>query len=133
MLACVGLAGAEESAGKFAWKDLRAACKGNHDSSECQELREQAREYCQANPGKKRCKKLQVMKECRKNPDSETCHEFKERLKAHCDKHPGSKKCVRARLHKICKSDPESEECIAAKEKAHIHFCEKHPDHGKCT
>ena len=117
----------------FRWKDIREACKGDHESAECQELREQAKEYCQAHPDKKRCKKLRAMKACRQNPDSEKCHEFKERFKAHCDKHPGSKKCVRARLHKICKDDPESQECLAAKEKAHHHFCEKHPDHDKCT
>ncbi|MFK8028587.1 MAG: hypothetical protein AB8C40_11070 [Gammaproteobacteria bacterium] len=132
IVGCMSLAGADESETRFAWKELRMACKGNHDSVECQEFRKQAREYCQAHPNKKRCKKLFAMKACRKNPDSEKCQEFKERFKVHCDKHPESKKCIRARLHQVCKSDPESKECSDAKEKAHAHFCEKHPDHDKC-
>ena len=117
----------------FQWKDLRAACKGNHDSEECAQMRAEAREFCQAHPDKKRCRKLHAMKECRHNPDSENCQEYKERFKAHCEEHPGSKKCVRAKMHRICKDDPESEECLAAKERAHHYFCEKHPNHDKCT
>ncbi|MDW3095542.1 MAG: hypothetical protein R8G33_07715 [Gammaproteobacteria bacterium] len=127
-----GMVSADEGQAGFAWKDMRAACKGNHESSECLEYREKARDYCQAHPNKKRCRKLHAMKECKQNPGSEKCHEYKERIKAYCDEHPGSKKCVRARLHQTCKDDPESEECLTAKEKAHHHFCEKHPDHDKC-
>ena len=117
----------------FAWKDMRAACKGNHDSEKCQDYRQQAREYCQAHPDKKRCRKLHAIKECHDEPGSEKCQQIKERIKAHCEQYPESKKCVRAKIHKICKQDPDSEECLEAKEKAHLHFCEKHPDHDKCT
>ena len=126
-----GFSYAEES--KFRWKELRAACKGDHEAPECIEKREQARAFCAANPEKKRCRKLHAMKECRKNPDSEKCQEFKARFKAYCEEHPGSKKCVGARVHKICKEDPKSEECLTAKENAHAQFCDKHPDHKKCT
>lgn len=117
----------------FKWKDLRVACKGKHDSEECKALRSEAREFCQANPDKKRCRKLHAMKQCRQNPDSEKCNEYKEKFKAYCEENPGAKKCVRARLHKICKDDPESTECLEGKQKAHEHFCSKHPDHEKCT
>ena len=117
----------------FRWKDVRAACKDNHDSTECHALQEHAREYCQAHPNKKRCRKLHAMKECRNNPNSEKCQEFKERFKAYCEKHPGAKKCVRARVHKICKDDPESEECLSAKQATLDHFCENHPNHEKCS
>ena len=117
----------------FNWKELRMACKGDHESDQCQAMRAEAREFCQAHPDKKRCRKLQVMKACRDNPESEKCIEHKEKLKAYCAEHPGAKKCVRARLHRICKQDPESAECLEAKDKAHKHFCEKHPQHEKCT
>lgn len=131
VLLLAGAASAGES--EFNWKDMRIACKGKHDSAECQQLKQQASEFCQAHPDNKRCRKLYAMKECHDNPDSEKCQQIKQRLKAYCNEHPESKKCVRARIHKICKDDPESEQCIEAKEKAHDYFCEKHPDHDKCT
>ena len=118
---------------EFSWKEMRSACKGKHDSVECQELKEQVREFCLAHPDNKRCRKFNTMKECRDNPGSEKCQQIKQRLEAYCNEHPESKKCVRARMHKICKDDPESEQCIAAKEKAYAYFCEKHPGHEKCT
>ncbi len=117
---------------EFKWKDLRVACKGDHDSEECKSMRAEARKFCKSNPDKKRCRKLHAMKACRQNPDSEKCSEYKERFKTHCKENPGSKKCVRARLHKICKDDPESQECVDGKQKIHEHFCNKHPNHEKC-
>jgi len=131
LLLLAGMTHAEES--EFSWKDMRAACKGKHDSVECQELKQRASEFCQAHPDNKRCRKLHAMKECHQNPESEKCQQIKDRIKAHCDKHPESKKCVRARIHKICRDDPESQECLTAKDKVHTHFCEKHPNHDKCT
>ncbi len=117
----------------FKWKDMRAACKDNHESDACKQMRSQAREFCQAHPDTMRCRKMQAMKACRDNPESEQCQQYKARMKQHCEKHPESKKCVRARIHKICKDNPDSEQCLAAKQKARDHFCEKHPKHEKCT
>ena len=117
----------------FKWRDVRAACKGNHESEACLEQREKARAYCQEHADKKRCRKMKALKECKQNPDSEVCQEHKKKFKAYCEKHPGAKKCVRARIHKICKDNPDSEECLAAKEQAHIKFCENHPKHERCN
>ena len=117
----------------FSWRELRAACKGNHDSDACLEQREKARAHCAEHADKKRCRKLNALKECKHNPDSKVCQQHKEKFKAYCKEHPGAKKCVRARIHKICKDDPESEECISAKENAHAKFCEKHPDSERCN
>jgi len=82
MLLLTGIANAHDHADEgFKWKDLHAVCKGNHESEQCKSMRAEAREFCQANPDKKRCRKLHAMKECKQNPESEKCQEYKERLK----------------------------------------------------
>ena len=121
-----------EDSDDFRWRDMRAACKGDHDSEACHEQREKARAYCAEHADKKRCRKMKALKECKHNPDSEICQEHKKKFKAYCKEHPGAKKCVRARVHKICMDDPESEECLSAKENAHAKFCERHPDSERC-
>ena len=115
------------------WKEARKACKGDWESPECAEWRDKVQAYCAENPDNKRCKKRRAMKACKENPDSDKCVAHKARIKEYCEQNPGAKKCVRIRVHKICKDDPESDECLSAKQNAHDHFCEKHPEHDKCT
>ena len=128
-----GVYAESDSDSRFKWREVRQACKGNHDSEECLKWRERAREYCVENPDKRRCKKIAAIKHCKQNPESEKCLEHKARFKAYCEKNPVAKKCVRARIHNIYKDDPESDECLTAKENAHEKFCEKHPDHERCA
>ena len=132
LLSLSGLIYAENN-DEFRWRDVRASCAHDRNSEACLEQREKARVYCAQHPDKKRCRKLQALKDCKHDPNSELCQQHKEKFKTFCQKHLDAKKCVKARIHKVCKDDPESQECVSAKENALATFCEKHPENERCS
>ena len=132
LLAQSGLIYAENNE-EFRWRDVRASCVHDWNPEACLEQQEKAQAYCAQHSDKKRCRKLNALKDCKHDPNSELCEQHKEKFKVFCQKRPGVHKCVKARIYKICKDDPESQECVSAKENAHAKFCEKHPESERCS
>ena len=98
MSICFLLSGLAYADDGFKWRDMRKACKADHESVACLEQKEKARAYCVEHADKKRCRKMKALKECKNNPNSDVCQEHKEKFKAYCAEHPGAKK-MRSSTH----------------------------------